>query len=265
MQLGVIGAGNMATAIIHGIIKGGLLKPDQMGVYDINPERVKDFSDLGLSGFDSPGALAANSEYLLLSVKPQNFEELLTSIRSDIPSDTVIISIAAGISHEYISGLLGRPAKVVQVMPNTPLLVGKGSTAMSFVPPTTQQEFSYVAELFGCAGAVECIDSTLMNEVIPLNGSSPAYIYRFAQVFCDRALELGFDRDAANRLFAHTLIGAAAMMLETDKDHQSLIDMVTSPGGATFEGLKAMEKHDFKKAMIDTYDATVKRAYELGK
>ncbi len=265
MQLGIIGGGNMAAAIIQGIIKSGMLKPDEMGMYDISGDRVEYFKGLGLVGFDSPQTLVSESRYLLLAVKPQNYEELLPQIKDDMDGDTVLISIAAGISADYISAQLCKPAKIVQVMPNTPLLVGRGATAMSFVPPTTEQEFDYAVKLFSCAGAVERIDNKLMNEVIPLNGSSPAFIYRFAKVFCDHAQTLGFEREVANRLFAHTLIGAATMMLETGKDHQSLIDMVTSPGGTTFEGLKVMDKYDFTKVMTDTYDATVRRAYELGK
>ncbi len=255
----------MAGAIISGVLGAGSLAPSEMGVYDISAEKTAALGKQGLQVCQSPAELVSRAKYVLLAIKPQNFEEVLGQLAGVVTAETVIISIAAGISPAYIKSKLGEGCKVVQVMPNTPLLIGYGATAISRAEPTTQEEFDFACGLFSAAGAVEVIDNRLMNEVIPLNGSSPAFIYLLAKLFVDRAQELGFDRDCANRLFCNTLIGSAQMMLTTGKDHQALIDMVTSPAGTTFSGLQALADNGFDKAIRSAYDATVKRAYELGR
>ena len=256
----------MAGAIISGVLGANTLPAYEMGVYDLSSEKVRYYTEQGLKGYTAPDALAADCHYLLLAIKPQNFESVLPSIKDAVRDETVIISIAAGISPTYIKSVLGASCKVVQVMPNTPLLIGKGSVAISRVEPVTDEEFDFACGLFEpAAGTVERIDNHLMNEVITLNGSSPAYIYLFAKVLVDRAVELGFSHDCANRLICQALIGSAEMMLQSEKSHQELIDMVTSPGGTTFAGLEALKQGDFNGTLRACYDATTKRAYELGK
>ena len=264
-KIGFIGAGNMAGAIIDGITGSGMLAPAQVAVYDIRESQREHYAARGFKVSASAAALVDGCDYVVLSVKPQNFADVLAEIKGHPRPETVFVTIAAGISAEFIKEALGCDAKVVRVMPNTPLLIGCGSTAMSRVAPATEEEFAFVKSVFASAGGVEEISPDKMNEVIPLNGSSPAYIYLFAKVFVDRAVELGFDADVANRLFSNPLIGSARMMLESGKSHQELIDMVTSPKGTTFEGLAALERCGFDKALIACFDDTVRRAYELGK
>jgi len=264
-KLGLIGAGNMAGAIISGILGAKLLPPDEICVCDHNADKVQAYADRGLVPCKDAAEVVRRCRYVVLAIKPQNFEELLSQIRGDVTDDTVIISIAAGISPDYLCKGLGRRCRVVQVMPNTPLLIGRGAVAISRVAPTTDEEFAFAKSLFQAAGEVEEIDNKLMNEVIAINSSSPAYIYRFAKVVCDRAAELGFDRDCANRLFCNALIGSAYMMLESGKTHQELMDMVTSRGGTTYAGLQALTNGHFDETLVDCYDATTRRAYELGK
>lgn len=265
MTVGFIGAGNMATAIISGVIKSGVLLASEIGVYDVNTQKVDDYIEKGLKGYSDPTSLVKECKYIVLAVKPQNCPEVLELIGNHLDSDSVIISIAAGISAEYIKTKAGFDVKVISVMPNTPLLIGCGSTAISYSSPTEKQEFNFAKSLFESAGNVEEIPNELMNEVIPLNGSSPAFIYLFTKLFVDRAIELGFDKDTANRLFCHTLIGSAKMMLETGKSHQELIDMVSSPGGTTLKGTEALVNSGIEKAIKNCFNETVKRAYELGK
>ena len=265
VKLGVIGAGNMAGAIISGILGAGLLKPSEICVYDRFDEKLKEYENKGLNPCKDAAEVVERAKYILLSIKPQNFDEVLPLIKNKVTAETVFVSIAAGISPAYISQQIGKVCKVFQVMPNTPLLIGQGSVAISRVAPTTDEEFEFAKSLFSSAGLVEEIDNSLMNEVITLNGSSPAYIYRFAKVICEHAVSLGIDADCANRLFCQALIGSAHMMMKTGMTHQELIDMVTSPKGATFEGLRALTEGDFDQTLINCYDATTKRAYELGK
>ncbi len=264
-QIGFIGAGNMAGAIIDGVVGAGLLKPAEIAVYNVRQEKRDAYAARGFGVCLSVEALVESCSYVVLSVKPQIFPEVLPKVKAAAHPDTVFISIAAGISAAYIKEALGFDAKIVLVMPNTPLLIGCGTSAMSCIAPTSPTEFAFVKSVFCAAGAVEEIAPDRMNEVIPLNGSSPAYIYQFAKIFVENAVEVGFDAQIANRLFCNTLIGAAKMMLETGKSHQQLIDMVTSPGGTTFKGLEALEQNGFAKALDACFADTIKRAYELGR
>ena len=205
-------------------------------------------------------------EIVLLAVKPQNIEKVLTEMAPHYTSEKIIVSIAAGISAACIRRLIGcEKAKVVLVMPNTPMLIGYGAVAMSHDDLVTTEEFCFVKDIFSSAAKVEEIPAHLMNEVIPINGSSPAFIYLFAKLVSEYSDKLGIPYETANRLFCNTLIGSAQMMLQSDKTHQQLIDMVTSPGGTTFAMLDALKECDFAHAVDESFDRCIKRAYELGK
>lgn len=174
-QLGFLGAGNMATAIVGGIAKAKL--PVSVSAYDPNEEKLKALSAFGVCAAKNAETLAKGSDYLVLAIKPQNFEKALASIRSTVKQETVFISIAAGVTPQYISKALGFDAKVVQVMPNTPLLLGEGATALSKCALVSEGEFAFVRSLFDCAGITEVIPNEKMNEVIALNGSLPAFLH----------------------------------------------------------------------------------------
>ena len=263
LKLGVIGAGNMATAIVNGITDKKVIDASQIMIYDIDKEKLRSFSDNGVKIACSEAEIIENCSYVLLAVKPQIYSAVLETIKPACKGNNIFISIAAGISGGFIKNALGYDAKVVLVMPNTPILVGHGSSALASVEPTPRNEFEDVLKIFSsCGEAVEVLPS-LMKEVIALNGSSPAFIYKFAQIFTDRGVELGFEKEVANKLFANALIGSALMMLNTGKTHQELIDAVSSKGGTTVAGLQAMEEHKLKEALLAGYDACTNRAYEL--
>lgn len=264
-KIGFIGAGNMAGAIINGVLKSGILKPSEIMVFDINTAQCQPFVERGCLLAKNAKAAVAECKYIILAVKPQNFPDVLDEISEAINPESVVISIAAGISISYLKSALGEEIKAVQVMPNTPMLLGYGAVAICRKPPVSDEEFAFAKQLFACAGAVEEIAPDKMNEIIALNGSSPAYIYLITKLFCEHAASLGIDYETANRLFCSSLIGSAHMMLETGKSHQELIDMVTSPNGTTYAGLQALDQANLKQAVTQCYDATTNRAYELGK
>ncbi|MEG1773549.1 MAG: pyrroline-5-carboxylate reductase dimerization domain-containing protein, partial [Oscillospiraceae bacterium] len=205
-----------------------------------------------------------NCHYVLLAVKPQVYRVVLAKIAPVCRPDSVFISIAAGISGERIKKELGYDAKVIQVMPNTPVLVGCGASALSCFAPATQEEFEQVQSIFAASGYAVQIKPEQMNDVIPINGSSPAIFYYIAQIVVERAVELGFDKDVANNLICQAMIGSAKMMLESGKSHQELIDMVSSKGGTTLAMSAAMKDHQFKEALLAGVDACIRRACELG-
>lgn len=265
-QLGFIGAGNMASSILGGIVHSRMLSPQQICFFEINPERCAFFSEKGLSALSSSSQVVRESQFILLAVKPQNIEQVLTEAAAAFSPDKTVISIAAGVSADCICRLLGcREAKTILVMPNTPLLIGEGAVAISRGEGVGEDEFSFAKSLFASAGKVEEIPSDLMNEVIPINGSSPALIYLLAKTVSEYAQSKGIPYETANRLFCQTLIGSAQMMMQSGKSHQELIDMVTSPGGTTFKMLDGLKECGFAHAVTDSFDRCIKRAYELGK
>ncbi len=264
LKLGVIGVGNMATAIIGGILKKGIILPQEIMLCDRHPDRHAHLYSQGVVQAKTECEIVESCEYVLLAIKPQGFSELLNTIKTYCRGENVFISIAAGISGDYIKNLLGYDAKVVLVMPNTPISLGYGTTALSSVSPTTNAEFKTVLSYFSACGDAYEIPANLMKEVIPFNGSSPAFIYRITQIFVQRATELGFDEATALKLFCSTLIGSAHMMVDSGIGLDTLIKMVCSKGGTTLAGLEAMERNNLSGALVAGIDDCVKRAYELG-
>jgi pyrroline-5-carboxylate reductase len=262
MSIGFIGAGNMATAIIKGYI--GKATTDVV-VYDIDSEKVNHLAELGAKRANNIAELAERVQYLFLAVKPQNFPEVVAGLKGHVRTETVLVSIAAGITADYLKAALDFDVKVVLVMPNTPLLLGYGASALSKAEPTTDAEFDFVCNIFASSGVIAKIAPNQMNEVIPLNGSSPAFIYEYAKYFIEYGEQQGFSYETALNLFAQSLIGSAKMMTESGYSLDELIQMVSSKGGTTIAGLDALRKHDLQRTVLDCCDQCAKRAYELSK
>lgn len=259
-----IGAGQMAQAIFQGIVSSGALKAEELGFFDPHPQEA--LAQKGYAAFDSIQALCQGSQYLLLSVKPQIAPQVLEELKAYFdPRRHLLLSIAAGISEDFLRGYLGAEARLILVMPNTPILVGQGATAMARCAPTTREEFDFAMSLFSGAGMVREIPKDQLNQVIAVSGSTPAYLYLISKIFCDYAARQGIDFDTANTLFAQTMTGAAAMLTQTGMSHQQLMDMVTSPGGTTRAGLDTLEAQGLRQVLESCCDATIRRAYELGR
>lgn len=263
--ISAVGAGNMANAILDGAVSAGYLRPEEIGTYNIHEEKREKMGKKGYRVYTTIRELCLDSRYILLSVKPQMMEEVLRELAPVFSADKVAVSIAAGISSGFIKDVLGPETKVVLAMPNTPLLVGCGATALACCPPTTVEECSFIRGLFASAGLVEGIPEDKMNQIIAVSGSTPAYLYLIAKHFCQYAQDQGLDADLANRMFCQTMVGAARMMTETGMTHRQLIDMVTSPKGTTLMGLTALEQGGLEQLIRDCCEATVRRAYELGR
>jgi len=265
LKFGTIGVGNMATAILGGILKNNVIEPDDIMLCDRHPERHDELYSLGIKQAADECEVVKSCKFVLLSIKPQGFAAMLEKIKPFCSKDNVFISIAAGISADHIKDALGYDAKVVLVMPNTPVSLGFGTSALANVAPTTEEEFATALDIFSACGEAVEIPADKMNEVIPFNGSSPAFIYRITQIFVDRAVSFGFDRDTAMKLFCSTLIGASHMMTDSGIELEQLIKMVCSKGGTTIAGLEAMAANGLEHSLQQGIDDCVKRAYELGK
>lgn len=262
-SIGFIGGGNMAGAIIGGIANAHVC--DEIFVFDLDAEKVNGLKKLGAVAANSACDVVLRSDFILLAVKPQNIAEVLEEIRADIKQDSVIISIAAGITAEFISKMLSFEAKVVLVMPNTPLMLSCGATAMSRSGLVSDDEFAFVRTVFESAGIVEVIAQDKMNEIIPINGSSPAFIYRFAECFIGYGKSVGLDEKVCLNLFSQALIGSAKMMMESNLSISELITMVSSKGGTTIAGLEGLNENGLAEAVAAACEKCVNRAYELTK
>lgn len=262
MKIGFIGAGNMATAIIGGLTRSGFEKKD-IFVYDVFEEKLKVFAEEGLSISGSASELTKEADIIVLAVKPQQYGEVIEEIAPSADLSKTFVSIAAGITVEYVRRKLSIEAPVVRVMPNTPLLLGKGATALSPSDNVSDDVFEVVRGMFECSGVVEILPESLMDAVISVNGSSPAYIYLFAKAVCESAAKQGIDKDVAMKLFAAVLEGSAEMLRSSGDDPDTLIAKVSSKGGTTIAALERLYAHGFEEAIDDAMKACTNRAAEL--
>ena len=259
-RLGVIGTGNMGSAIINGVKKGSDI---EILAFDVNSERL---GQLPVTSCATESEVVEKCRYVLLAVKPQVLENVLDSVASAVRSVTVFISICAGISAEFIREKLGNPdVKVVTVMPNTPMMLGFGASAMAHDEKVTDEEFAFAKKVISSCGIAVEIPMDKMKEIICVNGSSPAFIYLFAKGFLDYAASVGISADAALELFSASLIGSAKMLTESGMTVDELIKQVSSPGGTTIAGLEKLYSGDIVGDVDAACKACTARAYELGK
>ena len=263
-KIGFIGAGNMATAIIKGLTYADHSVEKNINIYDIDTEKLKCFTgDYAI--YTDINLLVQNSDYIILAIKPQNFTEVLQALKNHNYTDKVFISIAAGISANFIKSYLGDQTKVVLVMPNTPLLMGLGASALSKIAPTTEKEFQFVLNVFNASGITREIDQEQMIPIIAVNGTAPALIYRFAKAMCQYATKQGIDYDTALDLFAQTLKGSAEMLIHSGYNVDELTKMVSSPGGTTIKALEAFDQLGFDQTIVTAAEKCMERGYELSK
>ena len=262
-KLGVIGLGNMATAIMTGVIESGSFESSTFRYFDTDIKRDAVANGLGIMQTNGNEALAEECKYILLAVKPDTVGSVLVEIRDTVTPNTVIISIVAGISSKDIRVYLGKDCKVIRAMPNTPIMVKRGVTALCHNSLVTDEEFQFATDLFSCSGIVETIPETKMNEIVAVHGSTPAYIALISKYFCEYASEQGIPYETANKLFAETLIGTAKLMTETDYTQEEIIEQISTPNGATERGIDALNSWALQGAIFDCCEATIRRTYEL--
>ncbi len=259
IQVGFIGCGNMGSAIIRGLQKSSTRT--QIFAYDTDKEKLEAIEGIVLCS--SECEVVKRARYVFLAVKPQVFASMLTNIAPYVTEDTVLVSIAAGVTAESIRSLTRADAKVVLVMPNTPLLLGEGASALAQCSPTSDEEFQAVRDIFDSCGTTAVLPEELMKEVIAINGSSPAFIYLYAKGFVDYAKSVGIAESVALPLFAQSLIGSAHMLTDSDYSLEELIRMVSSPGGTTLAGLDKLYEGQLTQTVEQACKACTKRAYEL--
>lgn len=262
VRFGFIGVGNIAHAIVKGILSAGYIKPNRISLYDVSPEKTQGLVSEG-EVCASAAALTRSCKYVFLTVKPQIYPAVLKEIRQAVTADTCLVTVAAGRTIDWVKEQIGFDCKVIRVMPNTPLMVGCGASALVHAAPVTDREFAVVKGCFSSCGVTCTVEEEAMDTVTAVSGSSPAFIFRFAQDLIDTAAARGLSRADAQRLVSGTLLGSARMILESGRTVEELIRMVTSPNGTTEAGLRAMDEAGFDRAVEQAVEAAERRSVEL--
>ncbi|MGI6752360.1 MAG: pyrroline-5-carboxylate reductase [Anaerovoracaceae bacterium] len=264
MRIGFIGMGNMGIAILKGYLNGSNNDPRNITVYDIDEAKLEGLSDeLGINVAKSESDVVRMSHMVILAIKPDVYDRVLSDISGDVKDDTIILSLAAGIKVSYIEGFFKKNIKVVRVMPNTPALTGKGMSALCHNSHVGQEDFEKAISLFKTLGLAEPVDERLMDAVIGVSGSSPAYVYMFIEALADGAVEQGMPRKQAYTFAAQAVIGAASMVMETGIHPGELKDMVCSPGGTTIAAVGALEEKGFRDAVITAVRKAAEKSREM--
>ncbi|MBC6149260.1 pyrroline-5-carboxylate reductase [Listeria innocua] len=260
-KIGFIGAGNMGTAMIRGLAQANLVKREEIIVGGRNIEKLipLEAEFTGLQITTETEKLVEQADIVILAVKPYTIPEVLTTIKKKLTPDKIIISVAAGVTILDLEELTSKETKIVRVMPNTPALVGEAMSSISPNSNVTAEETAHISTIFSSFGKAEVVAENLMDAVVGVSGSSPAYVYMFIEALADGAVLNGMPRDKAYKFAAQAVLGAAKMVLETGEHPGKLKDMVTSPGGTTIEAVKSLEDTGFRFAVISAVQAAASK------
>lgn len=257
-KIGFIGAGNMGKAIIKGIIDSKITLAEHIIVYDVYEPALKVLEEEhGITTAKGEIEVVQNSDMVILAVKPGIIRSVLKEISETVNEETLVVSIAAGVTLEALSEAFPLGTKLVRVMPNTPAMVGSGMSGISPNAFVTEVDKVFIKSVFSSFGKAEFVGEYLMDAVVGVSGSAPAYVYMFIEALADGAVHSGMPRAQAYQFAAQTVLGSAKMVLETGKHPGELKDMVTSPGGTTIEAVKSLEESGFRAAVMN---AVVKAA-----
>lgn len=264
MKIGFIGCGNMARAMIGGILGKGAVTSREVMASDLS-EQALAFAqnELGISAEKDNKKVAGWADILVLAVKPQFIAEMIQGIKDTVKEDTIIVSLAPGKTLDWLTGQFGRKLKLIRTMPNTPAMVGEGMTALCSGETVSSEELETVRTLFQSFGRAEVVPEKLMDAVVGVSGSSPAFVFLFLEALADAAVAEGMPRKQAYEFAAQTVLGSAKLMLETGKHPGELKDMVCSPGGTTIEGVAELEDGAFRSTVIRAVRAAAERSREL--
>ena len=263
MKLGFIGCGNMATAIIKGIIENGMVAASDILASDALEAALKKAEEMGIHTTLNNQEVVAKSDIVVFAVKPQYIGSVIDEIKDVMPSEKLIISIVAGKTIDWYEKKFGKEIKLIRTMPNTPALVGEGMTAACKNINVTKEELNEALELLRCFGKVQVVGENLMDVVVAVSGSSPAYVFMFIEAMADAAVADGMPRAQAYEFAAQSVMGSAKLMLETGLHPGVLKDMVCSPGGTTIEAVRVLEEKGMRSAVIEAMKACARKSKEL--
>jgi len=265
-RIAFLGAGNMATALIRGIIEAGLTRPENIIISDIDKEKLGvRSSEFGVIGAKDNREAVKETDVIILAVKPKDMEGLLNEIKDSLDSKKLVISIAAGISTSYIEKMLKKKVSVIRVMPNTSVAVKEGASAFSIGKYISQEQEEIVKSIFGAVGKAVKVEENLMDAVTALSGSGPAYIFYIIASLVEAAVSLGLDKKTATALATQTVLGSAKLLQEMGEEPITLKEKVTSKGGTTEAALLVLDEGKLKETLSKALKAAAKRSKELTK
>jgi pyrroline-5-carboxylate reductase len=264
-KVAFVGGGQMAEALIGGMLSARLCGPDRIRVADPAAGRRDHLKkQFGIQTSGSNREVAAWGDIVVLAVKPQVLDEVLKEIGGGL-AKALVVSIVAGAPISRVADACGRRTRVVRAMPNAPAMVREGLTALAIGGGIHEKDVASVRRIFESVGKVVPVEERLMDAVTGLSGSGPAYVFLAVEALADGGVKMGLPRDIAGVLAAQTVLGAARMVLETGQHPARLKDQVTSPGGTTIAGLHRLEQGGLRATLIDAVEAAAKRSQELGR
>ena len=261
LKICVIGAGNMATAIVRGMASA--VNPRHITVSDLDNEKLEKIAEIGVNTAKDNKEAAKMADVVIIAVKPNIYPAVLKEL-SDF-SDKLYITIAPGLSIKFVSEFFGGGARVIRTMPNMPAQINSGMTVFCHNSDVSENDVEIAEEILSCFGYAMELDEKLLDAAVAVNGSGPAYVFMMIEAMADAAVKLGIPRDKAYVLAAHTVAGSAEMVLETKKHPAELKDMVCSPAGTTIDAVEALEQHGFRAALMDAMTKCAEKSKKLGK
>lgn len=257
-KIGFLGLGKMGSSILNGILSKGLYSKSDISFYAPSESTKKKGTDLGINLSSNERDLLLSSNLIVLAIEPQKYEYVFRLAEDIDFIDKTIVSLAPGKDIALLKGAF-KNASVVRVMPNTPCLVGKGMTTIAFDKQVNQE----VLDIFSSIGTYQIVEEEMIDVMIPLQGSMPAYLFEFVKAFVSSASSYDIDENTARKIALEAIIGSCELAKNSDKSLDELIDSVCSPGGATIEGIKALRDNDFSDIVDKCYKACVNRGKEL--
>lgn len=264
-KAGFIGAGNMAEAMVRGLLASGSFRKKDITLSDTDPERLSCLSSrYGVTTTSDNREAVKKSDIVVFSVKPQVLPAVCGEVRNAATTDKLYVSIAAGVRHSFIKKLVGREIKLARVMPNTPSLVLEGVSCVYFGEGFSGEQQDMVLGILGSLGKALRVESEdLMDAVTALSGSGPAFVSIFIEALCDGGVKMGLPRSLATELAARTVLGTSKMIQQGGRHPAEIKDMVTSPGGTTASGIHSLERGGFRAAVISAVESAARRSAEL--
>jgi pyrroline-5-carboxylate reductase len=263
--IGFLGTGNMAEALIKGLLHARVVEPGKIWGSDPRAERCRELAErYGIHTTTSNPDVVSASEIVVLSVKPQILPSVLDEVAQHLKPHALVISIAAGTPVAAIEQRLPAGTRVVRTMPNTPALVGAGATAIAGGGHATPADLEAARRIFDAVGKTVVLDEEQLDAVTGLSGSGPAYVFLIIEALSDAGVKMGLSRYNAQALAAQTVLGSAKLLLETNEHPGRLKDMVTSPGGTAIAGIATLEAGGLRTTLINAVEAATRRSRELG-
>ncbi|MBC2851875.1 pyrroline-5-carboxylate reductase [Cetobacterium sp. 8H] len=264
IKIGFIGAGNMAQAMLKGMLNNSEIESKNIFVYDLNDKLIGELEEkYGVSKCKDQKEVAKSSDIIILAVKPNIYPLVIDTIKNDLDLNKIVVSITPGYSIKELKVYFEKNIKIVRTMPNTPAMVGEGMTAYCVDKSIDENDENVIKSILETFGKVEKVEEKLMDVVVATSGSSPAYVYMFIEALADGAVLGGMPRDKAYIFAAQTVLGAAQMVIKTGIHPGALKDMVCSPGGTTIEAVATLEENGFRSSVIQAMKRCIEKSKKM--